>query len=188
MSNLGEHEERWLDDIRRSPSINCDERPFGTKVELIVLHAISLPPNEFGENHIEKFFTNALDCDRHPYFKTLEKVRVSPHFLINREGEITQFVELRKRAWHSGESCWLGRRACNDFSIGIELEGCDTSPFELLQYDSLANIIIKIFEIYPEIQKEAVVGHSDIAPDRKTDPGPFFNWDLLQSKISEFMR
>ena len=163
----------WLTGARRVDSPNFDARPDGETVSLIVVHAISLPPREFGGDAIERLFTNTLDPDAHPYFATISALRVSAHFLIRRDGELLQFVSCARRAWHAGVSAWNGRPRCNDFSLGIELEGCDDLPFEELQYRRLAELIAVLRAHYP---LSALAGHSDIAPGRKTDPGPFFDW------------
>jgi AmpD protein len=148
---------------------------------LIVVHAISLPPGEFGGPGVEQLFTNTLNPAEHPYFATIADLRVSAHFFIRRGGEVIQFVDPDKRAWHAGLSNWGGRERCNDFSIGIELEGCDTLPFEAVQYERLAALIQELCERFPI---EAVVGHSDIAPGRKTDPGPCFDWAYLRALLA----
>jgi AmpD protein len=153
-------------------SPNCDARPEG-EVSLVVVHNISLPPGEFGGPHIEALFQNRLDPDLHPYFATIQGLRVSAHFLIRRDGELVQFVPCALRAWHAGVSQWQGRERCNDFSLGIELEGADDQPFEPLQYQRLNELLVVLRRHYPI---EAVTGHSDIAPGRKTDPGPCFEW------------
>jgi AmpD protein len=163
----------WLSGARRVPSSNCDERPEDESIRLIVLHAISLPPGEFGGPEIIELFTNSLDPEAHPYFREIQGLRVSAHFLVRRDGEVIQFVSCSRRAWHAGVSRWKGRETCNDFSIGIELEGCDQLPFEDDQYAALNALLAELREHYPI---EAVVGHSDIAPGRKTDPGPRFDW------------
>ncbi len=155
------------------PSPNFDARPAGETVRLIVVHAISLPPAQFGGPGVLQLFTNTLDPAAHPYYATIQHLRVSAHFFIRRDGELIQFVHPDLRAWHAGASCWNGRERCNDFSIGIELEGCDTLPFEAVQYERLAWLIEVLRLRYPI---EAVVGHCDIAPGRKTDPGPCFDW------------
>lgn len=157
-------------------SPNFDARPEAGKPSLLVVHAISLPPDQFGGHHVEQLFTNTLDPLGHPYFASIHHLRVSAHFFIRRDGALLQFVSTEMRAWHAGVSSWKGRERCNDFSIGIELEGCDTQPFEAEQYERLAALIQVLRERYPI---EAVVGHSDIAPGRKTDPGPYFEWDRL---------
>jgi N-acetyl-anhydromuramoyl-L-alanine amidase len=158
---------RWI------PSPNCDERPAGMAIELLVVHAISLPPGEFGGDAVVQLFTNRLDPDAHPYFRAIVARRVSAHFFIRRTGELLQFVACARRAWHAGVSTWRGRERCNDFSIGIELEGCDDVPFEPRQYRTLARLSHALQERYPIAD---VAGHADIAPGRKTDPGPFFEW------------
>lgn len=166
----------WLDAARRVDSPNCDERPSGESISLIVIHAISLPPSLFGSGDIVRLFTNSLDPEAHPYFEKIGGLRVSAHFLIRRDGELIQFVSCRQRAWHAGISSWNGRERCNDFSIGIELEGCDELPFEEAQYARLVSLIDALRALYPI---DSVVGHSDIAPGRKTDPGPCFDWQRL---------
>lgn len=169
---------------RQVPSPNCDERPAGTRVELIVVHAISLPPEQFGGPEIEQLFTNTLDPDAHPYFAGIRDLRVSSHFVIRRDGELIQFVPCDKRAWHAGRSTWRGRERCNDFSVGIELEGSDCQPFEAAQYRVLAALIARLCERYPVSPSAGIVGHSDIAPGRKTDPGPHFDWPRLRQLLS----
>lgn len=149
-------------------------------IELIVVHAISLPPGEFGGSHIADFFANCLDCDAHPYFREIGELKLSAHFFIRRDGEIIQFVPCHKRAWHAGESSWRGRERCNDFSIGIELEGCDDQPFAAAQYEMLAELARAIKAVYPI---RDIVGHSDIAPGRKTDPGPHFDWKKFHALL-----
>jgi AmpD protein len=166
----------WLPAVSRTPSPNFDARPPGAAVELIVIHAISLPPDEFGGPGVIELFTNCLDPAVHPYFRSICGLRVSAHFLIRRDGELIQFVSCADRAWHAGVSSWRGRAACNDFSIGIELEGCDTIAFTDAQYRALAVLIDELRVRYPIVD---VVGHSDIAPGRKTDPGPCFDWGRL---------
>jgi len=159
------------------PSPNCDERPAGTPIELIVVHGISLPPGEFGGAGIVDLFTNRIDPDAHPYFAGLRGLRVSAHFLIRRDGGLLQFVPCVMRAWHAGVSFWRGRARCNDFSIGIELEGTDRVPYENPQYERLCSLIALLARTYPIA---GVTGHSDIAPGRKTDPGPFFDWSRIE--------
>lgn len=155
------------------PSPNCDARPNDCAPELLVIHAISLPPDDFGGDGVLRLFTNTLDCDAHPYYQTLVGVRVSAHFFIRRDGRVIQFVPCVLRAWHAGVSCWRGRERCNDYSLGIELEGCDTLPFTSAQYVSLIALTRALRQAYPLLM---VAGHADIAPLRKTDPGPFFDW------------
>lgn len=161
---------RWL------PSPNHDERPAGSAIELLVIHAISLPPDEFGGPWIDRLFTNALDPLAHPYFASIAALRVSAHCCIFRDGSITQYVSFDRRAWHAGVSQWRGRARANDFSIGIELEGCDTRHFEPAQYETLAGVTAALFAAYPALRPDALAGHSDIAPGRRTDPGPCFDW------------
>jgi AmpD protein len=155
------------------PSPNCDERPEGESIRLVVIHAISLPPGEFGGPGIIQLFSNSLDPEAHPYFREIQALRVSAHFLVRRDGELIQFVPCSRRAWHAGVSSWMGRESCNNFSVGIELEGCDQLPFEDDQYAALNALLAELRKHY---LIEAVVGHSDIAPGRKTDPGPCFDW------------
>ena len=166
----------WIDGIRHVLSPNHDCRPDGETISLIVIHAISLPPSQFGSEDIIRLFTNTLDPEAHPYFSGINTLRVSTHFLIRRSGEIIQFVSCNRRAWHAGISRWNHRECCNDFSIGIELEGCDHLPFEDAQYTKLVTLTKLLGRHYPI---EAITGHSDIAPDRKTDPGPYFSWQRL---------
>jgi AmpD protein len=173
--------EGWLASARRVPSPNCDERPSGQAPCLIVIHAISLPPGEFGGDGIERLFTNRLEPEAHPYFRQIHAMKVSAHFLIRRDGGVEQFVPCRMRAWHAGASSWRGRARCNDFSLGIELEGSDALPFEAAQYVALARLIRVLRERYPI---EDVVGHADIAPGRKSDPGPFFDWARLERLLA----
>jgi N-acetyl-anhydromuramoyl-L-alanine amidase len=167
-----------LHGVRRLDSPNCDERPAGTLVELVVVHSISLPPGEFGGPAVEQLFTNTLDHAAHPYYEQLRGMLVSAHFFLRRSGEILQFVPCAKRAWHAGVSSWAGRERCNDFSVGIELEGTDESAYEDAQYDALSELLAALKRRYPIAD---VVGHSDIAPGRKTDPGIAFDWDRLQA-------
>jgi AmpD protein len=163
----------WFSGVRRVASPNFDGRPPRTPVNLLVIHNISLPPNEYGGAGVEQLFTNMLDCDAHPYYAQLRGVKVSSHFYIRRSGEIVQFVSCTSRGWHAGVSLWRGRTRCNDFAIGIELEGSDFEPFTDVQYRRLMYLTRRLKRAYP-IQD--IVGHSDIAPGRKTDPGPFFDW------------
>lgn len=173
-------EEGLVAGARYVPSPNCDERPPGTAVELIVVHSISLPPGEFGGPGVLELFTNCLDPRRHSYYATVAALRVSAHFLIRRDGELIQFVPCRKRAWHAGASSWHGRERCNDFSVGVELEGCDDVSFEDAQYRALAALTRALKVRYPIA---GIVGHCDIAPGRKSDPGPRFDWDRYHALI-----
>lgn len=159
------------------PSPNMDARPPDAEVRLLVIHAISLPPGEFGGDGIERLFTNRLDPEAHPYYREIHALRVSAHFLIRRDGRVIQFVPCARRAWHAGVSRWRRWQRCNDFSLGIELEGCDEQPFEDVQYRRLAALIRVLRRSYAI---EDVVGHADIAPGRKTDPGPQFDWPRLR--------
>jgi N-acetyl-anhydromuramoyl-L-alanine amidase len=168
---------------RRVESPNQDPRPLGMPVELIVVHGISLPPGEFSGEWIERLFCNALPRDAHPYFAEIADLRVSAHLLLRRSGDIVQFVGFNERAWHAGKSSFRGREACNDFSIGIELEGSDDIPYEPTQYRSLAGCVRALCAAYPTLSVSRVVGHSDIAPGRKTDPGPSFDWELARDLI-----
>lgn len=170
----------WLDAAVREPSPNCDERPAQMPVRLVVVHAISLPPGAFGGPWISDLFLNRLDPAAHPYFAQIHQLRVSAHFLIRRDGSLAQFVSCDRRAWHAGVSTWRGCERCNDFSVGIELEGCDDQPFDDAQYRVLNALLAALRARYPI---EDVVGHSDIAPGRKTDPGPFFAWSEVQAPI-----
>lgn len=169
----------WQADAQRIPSPNCDDRPDGTTIELIVIHNISLPPGVFDGDAVIQLFTNQLDWDAHPYYQGIRGIKVSAHFLIRRDGRLIQFVPCAQRAWHAGASSWRGCERCNDFSIGIELEGTDEAPFTDAQYDTLLPLLHKLKHTYP-IQD--IVGHSDIAPGRKTDPGPYFDWSRLHGK------
>jgi AmpD protein len=168
--------ELWLPGIRHVPSPNADARPLDATIDLLVIHNISLPPGEFGGGHIEALFLNRLDPLAHPYFADVAHLQVSAHVLIRRTGEVIQFVALERRAWHAGKSAFCGRECCNDFSIGIELEGTDETPFSEAQYAQLVDITRKIRRHFPLITDDHIVGHADIAPDRKTDPGPAFDW------------
>lgn len=169
-----------VDEAIRVDSPNCDARPSGTDISLLVIHCISLPPGEFGGNQVAELFTNTLDTDAHPYYARLVGLRVSSHFYIRRDGALTQFVPCCQRAWHAGASQWAGRPRCNDFSIGIELEGAEDMPYELAQYRCLTGLVRLLQSAYPICD---VVGHSDIAPGRKTDPGPCFDWSLFRSLL-----
>jgi AmpD protein len=154
--------------------------------ELLVLHNISLPPGQFGGGHVQALFQNCLDPGLHPYFTEIAGVQVSAHLLLERDGELTQFVGFDQRAWHAGVSSYQGREACNDFSIGIELEGADLIPYSPIQYRQLAALITRLLRRYPTLDRTRIVGHSDIAPGRKTDPGPAFDWDELNRLLSIF--
>ena len=168
-----------LNGARQVASPNCDARPEGSEISLLVIHGISLPPNKFGGDEIDQFFTNQLNTEAHPYFLDIYQSRVSSHLLIRRDGEVVQYVPFSRRAWHAGESCHQGQTCCNDFSIGIELEGTDEIPYEPLQYETLQTLIKLLRECYPAIGEKDIVGHCHIAPGRKTDPGPVFEWARL---------
>ncbi len=171
----------WLKGTRRVKSPNHDARPPGTKVTLLVVHSISLPPGKYGGDAVERFFTNRLDPGAHPYFSEIAAMRVSAHFLVRRDGELVQFVPVAKRAWHAGVSSWRGRKACNDFSVGVELEGTDESDFTPAQYRSLERLVRTLRRSLP---LRDIAAHSDIAPGRKTDPGPRFAWTRLLGRLA----
>ncbi|MGH8135302.1 MAG: 1,6-anhydro-N-acetylmuramyl-L-alanine amidase AmpD [Steroidobacteraceae bacterium] len=177
------HSDGWLSDVRRLPSPNCDPRPPGSGPELIVIHGISLPPGRYGGPWIDRLFTNTLPAGADPYFATIQDLRVSSHALIARDGTLTQYVPFGQRAWHAGVSNWCGREACNDFSIGIELEGTDDEPYDDRQYPVLAALIASLQQAYPALAAGAIAGHSEIAPGRKTDPGPAFDWSHLAREL-----
>jgi AmpD protein len=168
-----------VQEARQVLSPNCDERPPGVLPDLIVVHGISLPPGEFGGPWIERLFTNTLDPAAHPSFAEIAGLQVSSHLLIRRDGELVQFVPLTRRAWHAGQSSYCGRERCNDFSIGIEMEGTDEQPYTEAQYRQLALLVRALRAALPSLRTAPLVGHSDIAPDRKTDPGPAFDWGRL---------
>ena len=173
-----------VDPARNCPSPNHDARPEDPLPSLVVLHGISLPPGEFGGHEIEQLFQNRLDWDAHPYFGEIRGLEVSAHLLIRRDGEVVQFVPFTHRAWHAGESCFRQRRRCNDFSIGIELEGEDETPYEDAQYETLCAVLDAVMKAYPAITARDIAAHSDIAPGRKTDPGPAFDWQRLYDGLS----
>lgn len=170
--------------VRWVASPNCDARPPGVSPDLLVIHGISLPPGEFGGDWIEALFTNRLDANAHPYFAEIHQRKVSAHLLIRRDGEMIQFVSFNDRAWHAGVSCFGDRENCNDFAIGIELEGTDDLPYSDAQYTQLTAVIRALLSAYPTLNKEAIVGHCDIAPERKTDPGPAFDWLRLRADLA----
>ena len=173
----------WLVGARKVASPNCDERPVGEVVSLLVIHNISLPPGEFGGPSIDRLFTNTLDPEAHPFFREIHPLRVSSHLLIRRDGELVQYVALGKRAWHAGVSNFDGRERCNDFSIGIELEGTDDTPYDDRQYARLIEVTAAIRAAHPAITPQRITGHSDIAPGRKTDPGPAFDWSRYRNAL-----
>ena len=169
---------------RQVSSPNFDERPTGMQPDLIIVHGISLPPGQYGGPWIDQLFTNVLPAGEHPYFKQIEGLEVSTHVLIRRDGELVQYVPFHKRAWHAGASSYQGRERCNDFSIGIELEGVDDAPYEAAQYRQLAKLIISLCKHYSSLSTSQVVGHSDVSPGRKTDPGESFDWPRLRAMIA----
>ena len=175
-----------LQGVSQRPSPNCDARPSGSAIDLLIIHNISLPPGEFGGPWIDQLFTNTLDTDAHPWFSdNLVGVEVSAHALIRRDGGLIQYVSFEQRAWHAGLSCFDGRQRCNDFSIGIELEGTDEQPFEPAQYQTLAAVTHALMAAYPDIKQQRITGHSDIAPGRKTDPGPHFSWPHFRQLLQQ---
>ncbi len=173
----------WFTNAGTCASPNFDARPANVEISLVVIHAISLPPGVFGGGYIREFFLNRLDSDSHPYFREIADVRVSAHLLIERDGNLVQFVPTHSRAWHCGQSVYAGRTACNDFSIGTELEGCDQNAFTEAQYARLMPVLDELMRRHPSIDRGAVVGHSDIAPGRKTDPGPHFDWPRVRAGL-----
>jgi AmpD protein len=173
-----------LEQARQVSSPNQDARPAGCEPELLVIHSISLPPGEFGGPWIERLFCNTLDSSAHPYFAEIAELKVSAHLLIRRDGELIQFVPFNRRAWHAGVSCYEDRERCNDFSIGIEMEGTDEGDFTNTQYAVLVEVVAALDEAYPGLSPERIAGHSDIAPGRKRDPGPGFNWLGLRRQIN----
>ncbi|MDF1821574.1 MAG: 1,6-anhydro-N-acetylmuramyl-L-alanine amidase AmpD [Alcanivoracaceae bacterium] len=176
--------EHWVEQARKVPSPNFGERPAGAGVSLLVIHNISLPPGEFGGPYIDAFFCNRLEPSDHPYFEEIAGMQVSSHFLIRRDGELVQYVACDKRAWHAGRSCWRDQEECNDFSVGIELEGTDHEAYTDAQYAVLVDLVTLLRAEYPEIAEDALTGHADIAPGRKTDPGEAFDWARLQHGLA----
>ncbi|MGH8279521.1 MAG: 1,6-anhydro-N-acetylmuramyl-L-alanine amidase AmpD [Gammaproteobacteria bacterium] len=179
-----DHRSGRLVGVRFLASPHCDARPPGTPIDLLVVHGISLPPGEFGGPWIEKLFLGTLPAAAHPYFAGIVQLRVSAHVLIRRDGELLQFVAFGARAWHAGVSAFAGRQACNDFSVGVELEGCDALAYTGRQYTVLAGLARALMRTYPDITPARIVGHSDIAPSRKTDPGPGFDWARLRALLA----
>lgn len=169
---------RWL------ASPNQDARPEGVEISLLVIHNITLPPGEFGGDGVDRLFTNCLDPRAHPFFGEISHLRVSSHLLIRRDGRITQYVPFDRRAWHAGESCFRGRTVCNDFSIGIELEGTDHEPYTDAQYRELERVSAELMSCYPGITPDRIVGHCNIAPGRKTDPGEAFDWSRYLASLT----
>ena len=177
----------WFTDVTQCPSPNCNSRPDGAAVSLLVIHNISLPPGEFGSGKVQQFFQNALDPHEHPFFESIRTLKVSAHLFIERTGAVTQFVSLHDRAWHAGVSSFEGREGCNDFSIGIELEGTDTLPYTDAQYAALGTLTQAIRRLWPAITPQRIQGHADIAPTRKTDPGPAFDWMRYRNDLEQEM-
>lgn len=174
--NIKQH---WLSTAQHIPSPNFDDRTDSNDISLVVIHCISLPADEFGNNYINQLFCNCLNPNEHPYFKEIYQLKVSAHLLINRTGDIIQYVPFDKRAWHAGVSNYEGRERCNDFSIGIELEGTEFIPYTDAQYAQLNAVLTVLLETYPKLSRQRITGHSDIAPERKTDPGASFDWNRL---------
>ena len=172
-------EGEWLAGAIHRSTPNCDPRPADSAIDLVVIHGISLPPGEFGGEYIDALFGNCLDENAHPYFAEISGLQVSAHVLIRRDAQVVQYVPFSERAWHAGESVFHSRSQCNDFSIGIELEGTDDTPYEAVQYQRLAELLALIRKRWPEISRERIVGHCEVAPGRKTDPGPSFQWETL---------
>ena len=172
----------WCSGVRHCPSAHCNERPQG-EISLLVLHNISLPPGQFGTGKVQEFFTSGLNASEHAYFAGIVDMRVSAHFFIERDGQISQFVSCLQRAWHAGVSSFAGRDNCNDFSLGIELEGTDDLPYSEAQYDALLALVQQLLAAYPALSVERICGHCDIAPGRKTDPGPAFDWPRLRTAL-----
>lgn len=177
-------DDHWLSRVRRLPSPNCNDRPDPAAVELVVIHGISLPPGRFGGGFVEALFLNRLDLGAHPSFSTLADVRVSAHLFISRRGGVTQFVPFHRRAWHAGVSAWRHRVGCNDFAVGIELEGTDERGYTKSQYRKLQRVLEALFARYPRLSPETVVGHFEVAPGRKTDPGPRFDWPRVLTALA----
>ncbi|KOC88934.1 1,6-anhydro-N-acetylmuramyl-L-alanine amidase AmpD [Winslowiella iniecta] len=173
----------WIVGVKQVPSPHFNSRPAEEVPSLLVVHNISLPPGEFGGPYIDALFTGQLDASAHPFFAEIAQLRVSAHCLIRRDGEIVQYVPFHLRAWHAGISCWQGRENCNDFSVGIELEGTDTLPYTEVQYQALQQVTALLMQHYP-LTIERITGHSDIAPERKTDPGPAFDWEKFRHGLS----
>ncbi|CAB1275711.1 1,6-anhydro-N-acetylmuramyl-L-alanine amidase AmpD [Candidatus Nitrosacidococcus tergens] len=184
LNNFSIDSQGWLTHTRHLISPNYDERPVDTVIDWLVIHCISLPPGEYGGPWIDRLFTNTLDPNVHPYFREIYHLKVSTHVLITRQGIITQYVSFHKRAWHAGVSSLQGRNRCNDFTIGIELEGTDTTTYELIQYQVLAQLIQVLIAAYPSLSTERIVGHEHIAPGRKTDPGVGFDWNYLKKLLT----
>lgn len=179
--------EGWIKECTKIESPHFNERPQKDDISLLVIHNISLPPNEYGGKYITDLFLGKLDSSEHPYFEGICKLEVSSHFLIRRTGEIIQYVATEKRAWHAGKSVFEGREKCNDFSIGIELEGTDTDKYTTFQYNSLILLTKLVIKTYPQITLNRITGHCNIAPDRKTDPGESFDWNFFKNELSKII-
>jgi AmpD protein len=175
--------DHWLDGAVRVPSPNCSERPDPDDISLLVIHNISLPPGEFGGPHIDALFCNRLDPAVHPYFAGICELRVSAHLLLRRDGTVVQYVPFDRKAWHAGRSSFEGRAECNEYSIGIELEGTDELPYTAAQYRTLIELTQLLLQHYPRLAPERITGHADIAPGRKTDPGPAFDWESYRAAV-----
>lgn len=184
MQKLKDIEQGWLKDCRQIPSPHFDERPDPEDISLLVIHYISLPPEQFGGGYIDDFFQGKLDPTQHPYFEEIHQIRVSAHCLIDRQGVITQYVNFNDRAWHAGLSSFEGHEKCNDFSIGIELEGSNEQPFTDAQYQALQTLTDCIMKAYPKITRDRIVGHADISPGRKIDPGQYFDWSRYLNEVN----
>ena len=184
MQEMNMQETGWLQGVRLLPSPNFNKRPVNVEIDLLVIHNISLPPGEFGSDNVDALFCNVLDCDADPYFDILRELRVSAHFFINRTGNVTQYVSLNDRAWHAGKSQWYNRNDCNNFSIGVELEGTDIALYTDAQYVSLTGLTQILMQFFPGITQDRIVGHNDIAPDRKTDPGEAFDWLRFRAALN----
>ena len=178
--NIDQH---WLTGITKAPSPNCDERPDPTDISLLVIHCISLPPGEFNNSYIDQLFCNKLNPADHSYFNGIHQLTVSAHVLIKRDGSCVQYVPFDKRAWHAGQSNYEGRERCNDFSIGIELEGTESIAYTEAQYTQLAAVIDVLLKTYPRLSRQCITGHSTIAPGRKTDPGDSFDWQKMDAML-----
>ncbi len=178
-------ENGFIKEARQITTENCDERRDPNDINLLVIHNISLPPGEFGNGNIEKLFTNQLEATAHPYFATILPLSVSAHVVIDREGQLTQFVSFNQRAWHAGQSIFQGRDACNDYSIGVELEGTDNTAYTEKQYQTAAQLTVALMQQYKGITASRIVGHSDIAPGRKTDPGDAFDWNYFRALLQQ---
>lgn len=177
-------EDGWLHGAQVCPSPNCNDRPAGVAIDLLVIHNISLPPGQFGTGCVQRFFCNELSPEEHPYFSGIAALKVSAHLLIERGGALTQFVPFERRAWHAGQSSFQGRDDCNDFSVGVELEGTDEQPYTEIQYQQLSAVARTLMRHYPAMSADRIAGHADIAPGRKTDPGAAFDWSYFRQLLA----